>query len=218
MSPVPPFLATTPPPVPVPSSERIAALYAFTRAQRDSNPTGYASNVKWWSDAIAATLRNGWAGALSDSGRDVLLLKVDNALLERYENALGGRPRGIGGVVVSSVPLEVGTKYTQDSLSTGTGLTTLVPLQRYQDTVTPLEAGPSIASRLVGAGWSALGRISPFSGGEATEEQLWKACAGREFVHSGNVKVSFCAWLTLTPIGRSTEVQRAHYGLPARQF
>lgn len=69
---------------------------------------------------------------------------------------------------------------------------TLVPLQKFVDSTTPIGAGPSIASRVVGAaasvGWSALSRVLPI-GGEATEEQLWKSANGKEYVHIPSVKV-----------------------------
>jgi hypothetical protein len=57
------------------------------------------------------------------------------------------------------------------------------------DSPTPIKAGPSIASRIVGMGWGALARLSPF-GGEATEESLWKGVKGRDYVHLPNVEVS----------------------------
>lgn len=100
----PAFLDTTPPPVPLPSPDRLAALYAFTRAQREANPDGYAANVKWWGDVIGATLRSGYLssnaeGADSASG-DVLVLSVGDGLLDKLANG-GQRPRGLGGVIVS---------------------------------------------------------------------------------------------------------------------
>lgn len=100
----PAFLNTTPPPVPLPSPDRLSALYAFTRAQREANPDGYAANVKWWGDVIAATLRSGYLGASGEgeegTGGDVLVLNVAEGLLDRLANG-GQRPRGLGGVIVS---------------------------------------------------------------------------------------------------------------------
>jgi hypothetical protein len=51
--------------------------------------------VIWWSGIIEECLRNGWIG------EHRLVLRVDDALLERFENAEGSRPKGLGGVVVS---------------------------------------------------------------------------------------------------------------------
>ncbi|WOO85126.1 putative protein [Vanrija pseudolonga] len=174
-TPPPPFLAAKPPPVPVPSAERLAALYSFTRAQREANPDGYRRNVQWWGDVLQATLKTGYAGALDGAGRDVLVLTVDGELLERFANASGATPKGLGGVV--------------DTLANGPS-PTLVPLQRFLTSPTPIDASPSITSRLAAAGWSALGRLSPFGGGEATEDALWKAAKGSSFVDKAVVKTA----------------------------
>jgi hypothetical protein len=64
------------------------------------------------------------------------------------------------------------------------------------DSPTPIEAAPGITSRIVGAGWGVLARLSPF-GGEATEEALWKSVKGKEFVYLPNVKVCLCSVLVL---------------------
>lgn len=92
---LPPFLSTSPPPTTAPSSARLKALYASTSSQKESNPTGYNANVTWWSGIIEECLRNGWIG------EHRLVLRVDDSLLERFENADGSRPKGLGGVVVS---------------------------------------------------------------------------------------------------------------------
>lgn len=94
---LPAFLQTSPPPAPSPSQARLKALYASTSLQSQSNPTGYQANLQWWSSMIDETLR---AGYLSD---DRLILHVDGTLSERFENAEGARPRGLGGVIVSSL-------------------------------------------------------------------------------------------------------------------
>lgn len=111
-------------PVPDPSPERLAALYAFTRAQATSNPDGYASNVAWWGQVLAAGLQEGTLGDADGSGsaassragsafkpdlasasskgpRDTLVLTVDDGLLSRVTQD-GRRPKGLGGVVVST--------------------------------------------------------------------------------------------------------------------
>lgn len=101
MATAPPFLAPTS--LPLPSSERLGALYAFTRAQRDSNPDGYASNVRWWGLALGGGLAAGTVGASrgeGGKGRDTLVLRVDDALMSALARD-GVRPRGIAGVVVS---------------------------------------------------------------------------------------------------------------------
>lgn len=92
---LPPFLSISPPPTATPSSARLKALYASTSSQKESNPTGYNANVTWWSGIIEECLRNGWIG------EHRLVLRVDDTLLERFENADGSRPKGLGGVVVS---------------------------------------------------------------------------------------------------------------------
>lgn len=86
----PPFLADT---GLAPSPERLAALYSFTRAQRDANPDGYGANVKWWGDAIAGSLAAGYLG-------DTLVLHPA-ALPDKFANG-SQRPRGLGGVIVSA--------------------------------------------------------------------------------------------------------------------
>jgi len=91
---LPPFLQATPPPIAPPSQARLRALYASTSAQKESNPTGYQANVTWWTGIIEECLRTGW------TGDHRLLLRVDEHLLERFENAEGGRAKGLGGVVV----------------------------------------------------------------------------------------------------------------------
>lgn len=91
---LPPFLQTTPPPAPPPSQARLKALYASTSTQKESNPTGYQANVTWWTGIIEECLRTGWLGDHR------FVLRVDENLAERFENAEGGRPKGLGGVVV----------------------------------------------------------------------------------------------------------------------
>lgn len=92
---LPPYLLADPGPVsPLPSTVRLRALYASTSAQRQSNPTGYGANVSWWSALVEELLRSG------SLGDDRLLLKVDEGLLSRLDWE-GGRPKGLGGVVVS---------------------------------------------------------------------------------------------------------------------
>lgn len=93
---LPSYLTTTPSPVPAPTTVRLQALYASTSAQRQSNPTGYTANVSWWSSLIEELLRSGYLGD------DRLILKVDDTLLSRLEWN-GGKPRGVGGFIVSSI-------------------------------------------------------------------------------------------------------------------
>lgn len=76
------------------------------------------------------------------------------------------------------------------------------------DSPTPLEQGPSIASRLVGVGWSALGRLSPFSGGEVSEESLAKSTKGKEYAYLPGVKAAaakFAERLDVNPIVTYTD-------------
>lgn len=107
---LPEYLLTDPPPVsPLPSKVRLQALYASTSAQRQSNPTGYAANVSWWSGLIEELLRSGHAGG---GAGDRLVIRVDEGLLGRLEWN-GGRPKGLGGVAVRpSYPYE--RKYEQE--------------------------------------------------------------------------------------------------------
>lgn len=91
---LPDYLTSSPPPIPVPTTVRLQALYASTSAQRQSNPTGYSANVSWWSLLIEELLRSGYLG------EDHLAVKVDDSLLGKLEWN-GGKPKGIGGVVVS---------------------------------------------------------------------------------------------------------------------
>lgn len=98
---LPPYLLSDPPPTsPLPSNARLQALYASTSAQRQSNPTGYSANITWWSTLIEELLRSG------QLGDDKLVVKVDEGLLGilTWE---GGRPKGLGGVVVSFPPFAV---------------------------------------------------------------------------------------------------------------
>lgn len=68
-------------------------------------------------------------------------------------------------------------------------------MPKFNSATSPLDAAPSLASRLVGAGWSVLGRISPFNG-EASEDQLWKhALRAGSFVHIPNVRAAAQAWI-----------------------
>lgn len=55
-------------------------------------------NSQWWASVLEIVLLSGW---INGEDGDRLLLKVDDALLGRLEDANGGRPKGIGGVVVS---------------------------------------------------------------------------------------------------------------------
>jgi len=64
--------------------------------QREANPAGYASNVRWWEGALAAHLSAGGEG-------DTLVLKVSDTLLGRLASAGGVRPKGIAGVIVSTI-------------------------------------------------------------------------------------------------------------------
>lgn len=105
--PGPPYLDLDPPPASQPSPERLAALYAFTRTQRESNPDGYAANVKWWGNVLAGTLAQGYLQSQAPSGKDkvtvsgdVLVLNVTEGMLDKLANG-GQRPRGMGGVIVS---------------------------------------------------------------------------------------------------------------------
>jgi charged multivesicular body protein 7 len=83
--------------LPVPSADRLSALWSFTRAQQHTNPTGYENNVQWWGGALGAVLRAGKASAEGDT----LVLRLGDDLLARLDNGRGARPRGIAGVVVS---------------------------------------------------------------------------------------------------------------------
>ena len=94
---LPSYLTSSPPPIsPAPSTVRLQALYASTSAQRQSNPTGYSANVSWWSSLLEELAR---AGYLSE-GSDRLVIKIDEGLLGRLEWN-GGRPKGLGSVIVS---------------------------------------------------------------------------------------------------------------------
>lgn len=93
--PLPAYLSTSPSPVPPPTTVRLQALYASTSAQRQSNPTGYSANVSWWSGLVEELLRAGYLGD------DHLVIKFDEGLLGALEWN-GGRPKGFGGVVVST--------------------------------------------------------------------------------------------------------------------
>lgn len=96
---LPSYLLHSPSPVsPQPTKVRLQALYASTSSQRQSNPTGYTANVSWWSGVVEELLRSGYLV------NDRLVLRVDDGLLASLEWN-GGRPKGIGGVVVSPPPL-----------------------------------------------------------------------------------------------------------------
>ena len=90
----PAFLAHTPA-ITAPSTARINALYAFTSTQAESNPEGYAANVKWWTDVLAEVLRVGYLG-------DHLVISVGPELLRKLDNE-SVLPKGLGGVLVSRV-------------------------------------------------------------------------------------------------------------------
>ncbi|RSH92455.1 hypothetical protein EHS25_008871 [Saitozyma podzolica] len=192
---LPAFLLTTPPPVPPPSEPRLKALYASTASQRHSNPTGYAANVSWWSTVLRETLRSGWvngdvAGHVQRDGADRLVLKVDEALVGKYEWD-GRRPKGLGGVV--------------ETLATKSS-PTLHPLSTFLASPTPLRAPPSITYRLVGRPlWWALGQLNPFGGErEVGEDECWKRFGkGREYVHMELLEQSasaFVSHLTSNPL------------------
>lgn len=172
----------------IPSEARLKALWAFSRTQKSSNPDGYASNVRWWSGAIGAALPTGSLG-------DTLVIKLDGSLLDALERD-GVRPKGIAGVIVSN---DSNAADEQDATPSQ-----FMPRAQFMDSLTPLEASPSIASRVVNLGWSALSRLSPFGGGEVTEEALWKRLSGKEFVHLPRVKVS----CSLRPVIDSRPLRR----------
>ncbi|EJT50288.1 hypothetical protein A1Q1_00446 [Trichosporon asahii var. asahii CBS 2479] len=181
-------------PVPDPSPERLAALYAFTRAQATSNPDGYASNVAWWGQVLAAGLQEGTLGDADGSGsaassragsafkpdlasasskgpRDTLVLTVDDGLLSRVTQD-GRRPKGLGGVV--------------ESLASERSL---MRLAAYNALTSGVEQGPGLARRALGAGLGLIGGLVWGKGAPAPEETCWKTAQGR-WVHVGNVKVS----------------------------
>ncbi|BEI83519.1 hypothetical protein CcaverHIS002_0401230 [Cutaneotrichosporon cavernicola] len=164
----PPFLADT---GLSPSRERLGALYSFTRAQRDTNPDGYAANVKWWGDAISASLKAGYLG-------DTLVLHPSQ-LPDKFANGTQ-RPRGLVGVLDALTPA------------------TLLPLARYDAQTMPIDAAPSLGSRVaggvLGAGWAVLGRLSPFSSSGPSEEQLWKATSD-DLVHLPSIRSAAAAWI-----------------------
>ncbi|BEJ14371.1 hypothetical protein CspHIS471_0401380 [Cutaneotrichosporon sp. HIS471] len=163
----PPFLTDT---GLSPSRERLGALYSFTRAQRDTNADGYAANVKWWGDAISASLKTGYLG-------DTLVLHPSQ-LPDKFANGTQ-RPRGLGGVLDALTPA------------------TLLPLARYDAQTMPIDAAPSLGSRVaggvLGAGWAVLSRLSPFSSSGASEEQLWKATS--DLVHLPSIRSAAAAWI-----------------------
>ncbi|OCF40884.1 charged multivesicular body protein 7 [Kwoniella heveanensis CBS 569] len=187
---LPPFLATSPPPVAPPSSARIRALYASTSTQRSANPTGYSANSQWWAGVIEETLRTGW---VNGEDGDRLVVRVDESLLARFEDEQGRRPKGIGGVV--------------ENLAT-TAPPILHPLPHFQSSLTPLHAPASLTSRFIGRPlWWAVSQLNPFgSSGEKMEkeETLWARYGkGKEYVHMPLLEQSaaaFTAHIAKNPI------------------
>lgn len=90
-----------------PSAARLKALYAFTSAQQQTNPSGYQANVAWWTQTLEDGLREGLVGRTGPSSaagdvRDRLILHAnEDALLQSIEWPGVGRPKGVGGVLVS---------------------------------------------------------------------------------------------------------------------
>lgn len=85
-----------------PSPARLKALYAFTSAQQQTNPSGYQANVAWWIQSIEDALREGIFGRADGGARDRLMLHaVEDTLTPSLDWPGVGRPKGIGGVLVS---------------------------------------------------------------------------------------------------------------------
>ncbi|WWC59757.1 uncharacterized protein I303_102319 [Kwoniella dejecticola CBS 10117] len=167
---LPPFLKTNPPPIAPPSTARLNALYASTSSQRTTNPTGYNANSQWWSSVIEETLRTGW---INGEHGDRLILKVDDGLLNRLEDQLGRRPKGIGGVIQGLADANPST---------------LHPLPTYLSSLIPTHAGPSLTSRFIGKPlWWAMSQLNPFGSSSEKvdkEETLWSRYGkGKEYVH-----------------------------------
>lgn len=214
---LPPFLLVQPPPVPPPSKLRLEALYASTSAQRLSNPTGYASNVAWWSETITETLRSGWLNQVQSGadeteqkgetskdgarrgrrGGDRLVLRADDGMLARLANAAGQRPRGIGGVLVCltgrAILMQRADGGQEDQSTRSPPI--FHPLPLFFSSPTPLHAPPSLAYRLVGRPLSwALHQVNPFASDQPKiekEDALWKRYgAGKEYVVMPLLEVS----------------------------
>ncbi|BEJ06847.1 hypothetical protein CcaverHIS641_0401160 [Cutaneotrichosporon cavernicola] len=139
--------------------------------RRVGSPDGYAANVKWWGDAISASLKAGYLG-------DTLVLHPSQ-LPDKFANGTQ-RPRGLVGVLDALTPA------------------TLLPLARYDAQTMPIDAAPSLGSRVaggvLGAGWAVLGRLSPFSSSGPSEEQLWKATSD-DLVHLPSIRSAAAAWI-----------------------
>ncbi|ORX35871.1 Snf7-domain-containing protein [Kockovaella imperatae] len=168
---LPPFLSVSPPPVSIPSSPRLDALYASSSSQRESNPTGYNANISWWSQVVQETLRSGWLNR-SETDPDRLVLTLDDKTAKRLAKADGTLPRGLGGLALnqstSSPPF-------------------WHPLTHFMASTLPIHSPASLTYRFVGRPlWWILAQVNPFGSSTTTvekEETLWKRYKGKDYVH-----------------------------------
>lgn len=82
------------------SRSRLHSLYSDFSPQKQSNPSGFQSNVDWWRRTILHLLST----ATQPSSSDVLVLHADTALIDglRCDELGVGKPLGIASVLVSS--------------------------------------------------------------------------------------------------------------------
>ncbi|KDQ09179.1 hypothetical protein BOTBODRAFT_117543 [Botryobasidium botryosum FD-172 SS1] len=76
---------------------RLQSLYSDFSRQKLSNPAGYAANVSWWQSTLSSIVAAGVQPV--DNGRDVLVLRVTNELVEGLRWERIGRPGGLGTVI-----------------------------------------------------------------------------------------------------------------------
>ncbi|KAK4685224.1 charged multivesicular body protein 7, partial [Tremellales sp. Uapishka_1] len=155
--------------IPRPSGLRLASLYSTNSSQRNSNPDGYESNVKWWTHVLERFLVTG-----ASSSKDKLVLTVDEALVDALRGEKGERLKGLGGIVES-----LGTRIS--------------PLKDFTSSTVPIHSPPSLGSRLIARPlWWVFAQINPFASAEVEKEDvLWKRYGeGRAYVYLSLVEAA----------------------------
>ncbi|MCJ1404028.1 hypothetical protein MMC11_007252 [Xylographa trunciseda] len=78
---------------------RLPSLYSDFRSQRAINPDGYKSNLSAWKSGLTHAARAG----LIPGGKDILLLRTGESLLQALETRELGRPLALTPVIVAAV-------------------------------------------------------------------------------------------------------------------
>ncbi|KAG9014590.1 hypothetical protein FRB94_011768 [Tulasnella sp. JGI-2019a] len=158
------FLSSSWPEYKSPPPPRLQSLYSDVSRQKQANPEGFKSSVGWWTRTLQAIVKAG----KQPQSNDHLVLHASDQLSEGLRWEKVGRPLGLGAI-----------------LEDLTSSTSILPLQPFLKSSTPINYTPGLAYRtaafVLGKPlWWALAQLSltGSDGGSMTSEQRWKTFQG----------------------------------------